>query len=189
MMKRIAVVTACLAAAVGVGINTSPVEFERYAGAARRAWGGIEANPGPVGFALGTFLLTVGYHKAKGKSLRESVEVAATRVTVVNVPPRGEAEADVVRRAKARAVRAQLIADQIGLQNRTRKLPEAVVKAEQEACYTEHALADAGRLLATKRKAHAEAVAALDALRKEKAEGEGELVAIEGELRKLAETV
>ena len=40
----------------------------------------------PLALAAGTFLLTVLYHKAKGKSFRESVEVAATRVAVVSVP-------------------------------------------------------------------------------------------------------
>ena len=32
------------------------------------AWDGVRANPLPVGFAVGTFLLTVVYQKAKGKS-------------------------------------------------------------------------------------------------------------------------
>src|SRR5258708_17259950 len=97
-MKRVAVVFVCLALAVGMGCGTYPDEFVRYAGmamqAALRVWDGIEANPTPVCFAIGTFLLTVIYHKARGKSLRESVEVAATRVTVVAgaVPGTGEDE-------------------------------------------------------------------------------------------------
>lgn len=192
MTKRIAFATVCLGA-VGAVVGTHPGEFAWAAGealkAGRGAWGGVESNPLPVAAALGTFLLTVGYHKARGKSLRESVEVAATRVTVVSVPARSEAETAVVHRAKARAVRTQLIADQIGLQNRNRKLPEAVVKAEQEVCYAEHAAAEVGQLLAAKRKAHGEAVAKLDALRKEKADGEAEVAAIEAELKKLADVV
>ena len=64
--------------------------------------------------------------------------MAATRVTVVNVPqPDAGAENPVVKRAKARATRAQLLADLNGLQNRQRKLPEDVTRAEKEACYTE----------------------------------------------------
>jgi len=116
--------------------------------------------------------------------------VAATRVTVLT-PPRASPEVEnaVVRRAKARATRSQLLADQIGLQNRHRKLPEEVVKAEKDACYTEQAVADAERALAERKKAHKEAVAKLEALRKEKAAGDAELAEIEAELKKLAELV
>jgi hypothetical protein len=191
-MKRIALVVVCLAAAVGTGYATHPDEFRQYAGVAEktvlRGWEAVEANPAPVLLALGTFLLTVAYHKARGKSLRESVEVAATRVAVVAVPA-AEGENPVVRRAKARATRAQLVADQIGLENRYRKLPDAVVKAEKEACYTEQALADAWRAVEAKQQAHDEALAKLEALRKEQAEGEAELAQIEAELKKMAELV
>jgi hypothetical protein len=191
-MKYVALIVVCLAAVVGTGYVTHPDEFERYAGvtakASERAWEAVEANPAPVLVALGTFLLTVVYHKTQGKSLRESVEVAATRVQVVAVPA-ADAENPVIRRAKARATRAQLIADQIGLENRYRKLPEAVVKAEKEACYTEQALADAERAWEAKQKAHDEAVAALEAMRKELAAAEAELTEIDAELKKLAEVV
>ena len=175
-MKRIALLVICLAGLAAFGYFTNPTEFMRdvavLAKAARQAWVNVEANPVPVIFALSTFVATVIYHKAKGKSLRESVEVAATRVTVVPVPGAAvEPETPVVKRAKARATRAQLIADQIGLQNRYRKLPDAVLKAEKEACYTE------------------QAVAKLEALANEQAEGEAELAEIEAELKKLAEVV
>lgn len=193
-MKRIALLVVCLAGLAALGYYTNPVDFMRdvavLAKAARQAWENVEANPVPVVFALGTFVLTVIYHTAKGKSLRESVEVAATRVTVIPVPGGvAEPETPVVKRAKARATRAQLIADQIGLQNRYRKLPDAVLKAEKEACYTEQAVADTERALADKRKAHDEAVAKLEALANEQAEGEAELTEIEAELKKLAEVV
>ena len=193
-MKRIAFVSLILAATFGTVYATNPAEFKLYAGVAEktalRLWDNVEASPVPVVLALGTFLLTVVYHKAKGKSLRESVEVAATRVTVV-VPPRDadDRETPVVARAKARATRAQLLADQIGLQNRQRQFPEAVQKAEKEACYTEQAVADAERTLTGRRKAHEAAVAKLEALRKEKAAGDAELAEIEAVLKKLAEKV
>jgi hypothetical protein len=191
-MKRIALVTVVLAA-VGTGYATYPDEFMLYAVVAAKAglrvWEAVEANPAPVLLAVGTFLLTIVYHKAKGKSLRESVEVAATRVTLVPVVRDGGEENAVVRRAKARATRAQLIADQIALQNRQRKLPAVVAQAEKETCYTEQALADAEKALADKRKAHDEAVAKLEALRKEQAEADAELAEIEVELKKLAEMV
>ncbi|HEX3148316.1 MAG TPA: hypothetical protein VHR66_09555 [Gemmataceae bacterium] len=193
-MKRIAFLFVCVFAALAFGYVKFPDEFnqgvEWTTKSGQWAWEGIKANPLPVGFAVGTFLLTVVYQKAKGKSLRESVEAAATRVTVVNVPAK-DADADnrVVQRAKARATRAQLLADQIGLQNRQRKLPEEVLKAEKDACYSEQALADAERKLAEKQKNHDEAVTKLEALRKEKAMSMAELAEIEVELTKLAELV
>jgi hypothetical protein len=195
MIKHIALGTVVLGAAVGVWYNSYPAEARQVAGeglnAARWAWDGIQANPLPVSLAAGTFLLTVIYHKAKGKSLRESLEVAATRVTVVNVPQHdaGDSENAVVKRAKARATRSQLLVDQIGLQNRQKKLPEELLKAEKEACYTEQALADAERKLTDKRKAHDEAVTKLEVLQKESAASDAELAEIDVELKKLAELV
>ena len=194
-MKRIALATVALAVGVGTVAQLRPEQFKQYSNefvaAAPRLWDRLEANPTPVLIALGTFLATVVYHKARGKSLRESVEVAATRVTVVSVPtpPAAEPETPVVRRAKARATRAQLIADQILLQNRYRRLPEAVTKAEKEACYTEQAVTECEQALAGKRATHNEAAAKLEALRKEWAEGEAELAEIDAELKRLAELV
>jgi hypothetical protein len=196
MTKIFALATVGVAAAVGTVYTTHPDEFRLYADRAAatavRIWEGVEANPVPVILALGTFLLTVVYHTMKGKSFRESVEVAATRVTVVPVPvPGGGAapENSVVKRAQARATRTQLVADQIGLENRLRKLPDEVKKAEKEACYTEQAVGDARKALEAKQAAHAEAVTRLEALRAELAAGEAELTAIDDELHKLADVV
>jgi hypothetical protein len=195
MKKIIVLAVVGLTAAVGIGYATHPDEFQRYQDAAVlaavRMWNNIEANPVPVLVALGTFLLTIVYHKLKGKSLRESVEFAATRVTVVPVPVplTGETENAVVKRAQARATRTQLLADQIGLENRIRHLPGEVKKAEKDMCYTEQALADAQKLLEGERQAHENAVAKLEALRKELAVGETELAAIADELKKLADVV
>ena len=193
-MKRIVLTAVILVAAGSVIRGATSTEYEHYKGKAealaRQAADSVAANPVPTVLGLGTFLLTVVYHKAKGKSFRESVEAAATRVTVVSVPPPVEAdETAVVKRAKARATRTQLLTDQIGLENRLKGLPEAVTKAEKEACYTEQAVSDAKRALGAKHKAHNDAVAKLTALRKEKAAGDAELTAIAGELAKLAERV
>jgi hypothetical protein len=196
-MKKLLALAATFAIAVVISLATTfpddTLQLAEWSSAlARRAWAGIEANPLPLVLAFGTFLLTIAYHKLKGKSLRESLEAATTRVTIVPVPahaPTVEPETPVVVRARARATRAQLIADQIGLENRYRKLPEEVKRAEKEACYTEQAVADARCLLESKRKAHEEAVVKLDALRMELAEGEAELAAIAIELERLAELV
>ncbi len=195
MKKIFALATVGIAAAVGTVYTTQPDEWQNVARTAKmlgvRVWSGIEANPAPVIIALGTFLVTIVYHKLKGKSLRESVEAAATRVTVVPVPTHATDanESQVVIRAKARATRAQLIADQIALENRYRKLPTEVKQAEKDACYTEHALADARRALEVKQKTHEDAVAKLESLRKELALSNAELAAIQAELTKLAEVV
>jgi hypothetical protein len=197
-MKRIALATIGLAAAVGgagyVAHVSHPDEFNQTTAAAAKAflrvWQSIEANPLPVAVALGTFVLTVIYHKLKGKSLRESVEVAATRVTVINAPGHAATpEPTVVARAKARTTRMQLLSDQIGLQNKQKWLPEAITNAEKDAAYTEQALADAERSVAAKQKAHDDAVAKLAKLRTQKAAGELELAEIDAELQKLAQLV
>jgi chromosome segregation ATPase len=201
MKKIIVLASGTVLAAAGAVAATCPDESrqlaDRLAASVLRAWDGIEANPLPMVIALGTFLLTVAYHTSRGKSLRESVEVAATRVAVVQVPaPAAEPETTVVRRARARATRTQLVADQIGLENRIRKLPDEVKRAEKEACYAEQAVADAERALTeaeealdSRLAANDTAVTKLEALRKELAEGEGELAAIAAELKKLAEVV
>lgn len=194
-MKRIFVLFLVAAAAVGALYSYHPDETSYVAsvvaGAAQKAWSGVESNPAPVIFAFGTFLLTVMYYKAKGKSLRESVEAAATRVTVVTAPslPPEESEHAVLKRAKARSMRSQLLADRIGLENRQRKWPDEVNKAEKETCYTEQAVADAQRTLSERQKSHDQAVAKLKALRKEKAQGEAELAEIDAELGKLSQLV
>jgi hypothetical protein len=195
MIKRLALLILFLApVAAGLLYFKNPAEFTRQADLAvqnaPRVWSAVEAYPVPVVLAVGTFLLTVLYHTAKGKSFRESVEVAATRVAVVQVPvAEPPAENPVVTRAKARATRTQLLADQIGLENRQRKLPEEIVKAEKEVCYAEQAVSDAKRALGEKHKAHNKAVAALKALRAQRAEGDAELAAIKVELQKLAQLV
>lgn len=194
-MKRIVLAAGILAAAVGAGYLVYPAEVVQYADEAadggRWLWAKVEANPVPVVLAIGTFLLTVTYHKAKGKSLRESVAAAATRGAATVPAPNAADGGDnpVVRRAKARAVRTQLMADQIGLQNRLRKLPDELLKAEKETCYTEQALAEAELKVMEKQEVHDAAVEKLEALRKEKAEGDAELAGIEAELKKLADLV
>lgn len=204
-MKFIALAVVGTTAAVAAVHSTYPTEFRQASdtgtATAVRVWGNIEANPVPVLVALGTFLLTIVYHKLKGKSFSESVEVAATRVTVVAVPsavptPTVDPEATVLKRAQLRATRTQLIADQIGLENRIRKLPGEVQKAEKDVCYTEQAMTEAEAAL-TKAESTMEAKIAenetaakkLEALRAELGAGEAELAAIATELKKLADVV
>lgn len=195
-MKKIALLVLVLAAAAGGAKAVSEWEklqpyVESATRALERAQHGIEANPVPIVIALGTFLLTFVYHKAKGKTFRESVEVAATRVTVVPAPvatPQPAVPENIVlKRAQARATRSQLLADQVEIRTRIAKLPEAVTKAEKDACYAEKAVNDLKTILGEKHKTRNVAVDKLEALRSELASGERELAEIEGELKKLAE--
>lgn len=186
-MKRITMAAAAfVAVAAGVGAKARPAEAGRLAEAAAdaavRAWAGVEGNPIPAAVAGGTFLLTVGYRKGRAG-------VAGRAATLVLTPPADEPEPLVVRRAKARATRAQLIADHIGLENRKKKMGGEITQAEKEACYTEQAVADAERVLAEKRKAHQAAAEKLDRLAEEQRRVKDELAAIGAELKKLSELV
>jgi hypothetical protein len=84
---------------------------------AEKAWTGIEANPSPVIFALATFVLTVVYHMGRGKSLKESVGIAAIRTPVIEATQ----EAIVVRRARARSTKNQLLVDKKTIEDRHKK--------------------------------------------------------------------
>ena len=186
-MKRIGLAAAAaLAVVAGLGAKARPAEARRLAEeaaeAAVRARAGVEANPVPAAVALGTFLLTVGYRKGRAK-------VAGRAAGLVLAPPADEAEPPVVRRAKARATRAQLVADQIGLENRRKKMAGEVGQAERDACYTEQAVGDAERVLGERRKAHQAAADRLDALAAEQEQVRQDLAAIDAELKKLAELV
>jgi len=77
-MRRIVLAAGVLAAVLGfVAYRIFPAEFMHYTElalmAGLRLWHDVEANPAPVCLAVATFLLTVIYHKARGKCLRESV--------------------------------------------------------------------------------------------------------------------
>ncbi|MCS6864488.1 MAG: hypothetical protein RMJ56_11660 [Gemmataceae bacterium] len=183
-MKKFLVLTVMIAAvAVAVLAEANPQMLNHGVSAVEPliVWSEeyIAANPVPVLIALGTLVFTIAYHTIKGRALRRALVAASTQ----------SPESPVVVRAKARATRAQLIADQIQLENRLRKLPAEVKAAEKDACYTEQAVQEARRLLVTKLKAHEEAVRKLNQLRQELRENEQELVAIREELEKLADQV
>lgn len=192
-MKKIATLAAVLLVAAGILSSRFPADADRtattVAETAQTAWGKVESNPIPIVVALGTFLLTFVYHKAKGKSFRESVEVAATRVTVVTPPAATVPLNPVLKRAQARATRTQLLAEQIEIRNRISKLPDAVVKAEKEACFSEKAVFDAKVILGEKHKIRNVAENKLNSLQAELTAGTDELDAIEAELKKLAEVL
>jgi hypothetical protein len=201
-MKSIALTVCLLALAVGGAYAALPTEeitlwANKAARTGERGWEGIEANPVPVLVALCTFLATILYHKLQGKSLRESVEVAATRVTVVPIPvptlapaatPADESAA-VRKRAQARATRTQLVADQIGLENRSRKLPDEISNAKKEESRAKQSEQDAERSLNEKKAVHAAAIAKREALEREKARDDAELAAIAKEIKDLEKEI
>lgn len=184
-MKRIGLTAvAVLAVAAAVGSKARPAEYrqltEEAAGAGVRVWDGVERNPVPSAVAAATFVLTLGLRKG-----RKAVAEAPPAPQPAQVPA-AEVEPAVVRRAKARATRTQLLADHIGLEARKKKLAGEVTQAEKDLCYTGQGVADAERVLADRRKAHAAATDRLAALTDERRQVRDELTAIGAELQKLA---
>lgn len=150
--------------------------FDAAGGPLGRTWAGIESNPGPWVLAVVTFLFTVIYHRVvHGKTLRQAIDAATVRTPhVVHVVP--PANSPAVAKAKARALRVQLVADQIKAENRLRELTRTgtgrdegeIKRAEGNASHTQQALADARRLVAEKEQAHAEAAGKLASLNAER---------------------
>ena len=89
-MKKFVLFVLALIAAGTVAYRKATSEAQPYLDKAKQVGmlvkSNIVANSVPIGFAIGTFLFTCIYHKAKGKSFRDAVEFAATRVVVVPAP-------------------------------------------------------------------------------------------------------
>ena len=196
-MKKFAVAVLVLAITACVVYLKNANELQPYLEKAKGLANGIrsnaESNPIPIVVAVGTFLLTCIYHKARGKSLRDAVEVAATRVTVVPMasatPVESEPVNPVLMRAYARTTRTQLLADQTILKTRINKVPDDVTAAEKEFCFAEKQVLEAKRSLGEKHKTRNLATRKLDSLREQLNEGRKEIDAIENELTKLANYV
>lgn len=161
-------------------------------GAAERGWAGVEGNPVPVVAALGTFLLTVVYHKSKGKSLRQALEVATTRVHVVEPvgPPAATPPVSkVVVKAQQRTTYLQLVADRDAKESELKPLIERADKltAEAEKRHTDLQIAEA--VAAAKRLAAAEADAQVAALRQKIEQGQDELLELDHEIEQLEAAV
>lgn len=99
-------------------------------------------------FTGGLFLTTVAILRRRGKTTKEAFRTAAFPATVA-VPE----EPPAVRRARAKTLRTQLIADQIGIEGQLRKLPEQIGHAEKGASYTRKHLVE---MLAAYQKAQKE---------------------------------
>ena len=109
---------------------------------------GVRANPLPVGLAAGH--VPAHGHLPQGQG-QVAPGVAGGRGHAGDRrqrPAGGTARTRWSSGPRPGPTRAQLLADQIGLQNRHKKLPEEMVKAEKDVCYTGQALADADRKLA-----------------------------------------
>jgi hypothetical protein len=96
-------------------------------------------NPVPIYVAVAWFSLTFVYHWAKGKSFRESVEVAATRVKVVEQPT-AQPVSPVIEKAQASVIYLQLVetCDEVEakikrLNDERKKADEVAAKALREA--------------------------------------------------------
>lgn len=74
------------------------------------------------------FLTTVAILRLRGKTTKEAFRTAAFPTTIEEPP--------AIRRARAKTLRTQLIADQIGMEGQLRKLPEQIAHAEKGASFT-----------------------------------------------------
>lgn len=92
---------------------------------------------------------------------------------------------ETVRRAEARALKGQLINDQIGLENRARKLPQEIQDAQKIVNKTAKDLTDAEYNLRVKQVAYEKACEKLSALKTEDASIETQLVEMALEIDKL----
>lgn len=89
---------------------------------------------------VGLFLTTVAILRKRGKNYREAIRTAAFPATAT---PAVAEVSPAVKKAQARTLRAQLISDQISLENKLRKLPEQIVSAEKGVSYTRKHLIEA----------------------------------------------
>lgn len=139
-------------------------------------------NVGPASMIV-LFAASVLWLKRGGRTTRQAITTAAFPVSAISPLPDPESPALV--RARNKTLRMQLLADEISLNNRLKKYPEAIVKAEKDVSYTESAQKTAKEQYDKARRFHDEATASLTNLRdQEKAETE-ELVEIRKELARL----
>lgn len=144
-------------------------------------------NPVPIYVAVAWFLFTMVYHWAKGKSFRESVEVAATRVKVVEQPAtttQAETVSPVVLEAQQKLLSHQLKGEAIAITDRLKKLPELMKKAEVEVCHRQKQETEAKSVHTVAFKNLSDASKNLAKLRAEHFESINKLAAIETELER-----
>lgn len=86
---------------------------------------------------VGAFLCSVVMLRSRGKSTKEAFKTAAFPATSV------QEESHVVRKAKNKGLRTQLIAEQIGLENQLRKMPGQIEAAQKNVSWTSKHLQEA----------------------------------------------
>ncbi len=150
---------------------------------AERGWDKIEENPIPILVALLTMLLTVVYHKAKGKTLKQAMEVAVTKVNTVEVGH--QTRSGAATRAQHRATYQQLERDQKELEERLKILPAAIEIAKKKlaSAVAESKAADAAADAKESARINAERI--LANLTSEQEKGQVELTEIDDELHAL----
>lgn len=93
---------------------------------ADRVWTAAEQHQATIVIALLTVLVTIVYHKANGKSLRQAVEIAATRVHTVPTAVPVSREPDpttAIGRAGLKVLADQLEVDRDRLENAAKNMP------------------------------------------------------------------
>jgi hypothetical protein len=197
-LLKLAILAALAGVTAATGIfyatNATPEDVDRYQATteavAGKVWANVEANPWPVGLAVGTFLLTVVYHKACGRSVRQALEAAALRGTIVT-PAAGQSqtESDVLTRAKNRTTKTQLTQDRFVLENRDRAMQVEISTAEKDSAWADREAEAAAEKAEGKRLAAITIHKKLTSLRTEREATAAELAKIDAELARLAPLV
>lgn len=144
-------------------------------------WDKVETNPTPYVTSIGFFVLAVVIQVRRGKTIKEAVQAVVAKGPVT--------ESDVVVRSRNRALKNQLLTDQIGLQNRIRKLPEEIKRAEVDFAHTQKDLRSAEENLKIKVANHKLSSDKLKALEDEAIRSHEEHAHIQTELNGLKDMV
>lgn len=159
--------------------------YDKAENYAEKGWGKLEENPIPVLVALVTMILTVVYHRTKGKTFRQALEVAVTKVNTVEVGERISGPSSAASRAQAALMYQQLERAQASFEGRLKHLP-GTIDAGRKATNRAATEAQVAQKTADEKKlAFKQALDALAKLEAEQEAGQRELVEIDAELAAL----
>ncbi len=186
-----------------------PGDRARIAAFTERVWESVVANPTPVVMAIAVFLFTCAYHVVRGRSIREAVEIAITKIepqrsTASGLPTMGEAyrgtshanqsgsdaseeveETPVMARARNRVEWHQLTTDKEDIERRMLRLPDEIATVQRDVSMKEMEYRQVATDHQVKKERLETVVGRLNALLDEKARRNTELAAVDAELERL----
>lgn len=162
--------------------------WDKGEGYADKGWTKIEENPIPIIVALLTLLLTIVYHKAKGKSFRQALETSITKVQTIELPLQQVQTPTAQSRAINKATLKQLKEDQKETETEIYKLVPEIDKAKIEVSRTENEYMKIKTVMNSKQQSMQLAHNTLQDLLKEQAEAEQKLTEIDDAIHELKDT-